>query len=68
MYLYPLPTEKEEEEEETGSVSGSQALLEVKSYFTHPEEAMGDQRDSLRGKSGCMHSRVKQCIKFVKYR
>ena len=52
--------------EDTDSVSGSQALLEVKSYFPYSEEVLGDQRDSLKGKEGCLHSRVKQCIRFVK--
>ncbi|KAL8579489.1 hypothetical protein ACOMHN_025442 [Nucella lapillus] len=55
--------------EETESVSGSQALLEVKSYFpVSGVTVLGDQRDTLRGKQGCLHAKVKQCIKFVKYR
>ena len=61
-------TEDEEADEETESASGSQALLEVKSYFPSSEGAVGDQRDSLKGKEGCLHSRVKQCIRFVKNR
>ncbi|KAK7108642.1 uncharacterized protein [Littorina saxatilis] len=62
-------SQAEEEVAETESMSGSQALLEVKSYFPQTEEdALGDQRDHIKGKDGCLHSKVKQCIKFVKYR
>nr|KAG5686776.1 hypothetical protein BaRGS_009996 [Batillaria attramentaria] len=61
---------KYEEEDRESTVSGSQALLEVKSYFPHAEgeQPLEDQREGLRGKEGCLHSRVKQCIKFVKHR
>ncbi|XP_076467155.1 uncharacterized protein LOC143298235 [Babylonia areolata] len=60
--------EGEEDSEDTDSMTGSQVLLEVKSYFHNGDVVVGDQRDSLRGKQGCLHSKVKQCIKFVKYR
>ena len=48
-------------------------LLEVRPFLAGGMEgeagqALGDQRDKLRGKDGCLHSRVKQCVRFVRYR
>ncbi|GFO15307.1 hypothetical protein PoB_004181200 [Plakobranchus ocellatus] len=48
-------------------------LLEVRPFLASGAEgeaspALGDQRSKLRGKDGCLHSRVKQCVRFVRYR
>ena len=48
-------------------------LLEVRPFLAGGVEGdtaqvLGDQRNKLRGKDGCLHSRVKQCVRFVRYR
>ncbi|GFS09322.1 hypothetical protein ElyMa_003035300 [Elysia marginata] len=48
-------------------------LLEVRPFLaggvdSETEPILGDQRNKLRGKDGCLHSRVKQCVRFVRYR
>ena len=41
-------------------------LLEIRPIITG--NSVDDQRDKLKGNDGCLHSRVKQCVRFVKYR
>ncbi|XP_005110271.1 uncharacterized protein LOC101854677 [Aplysia californica] len=41
-------------------------LLEIRPFVSMSN--FDDQRDKLKGKDGCLNSRVKQCVRFVRYR
>ena len=74
LCLFFIVNSKEMDNNENDAISTSredQALLEVKSYFPQVEGEdfiIEDQRDAIKGKEGCLHAKVKQCIRFVKYR
>lgn len=47
---------------------GDGPLLDIRPCLTADNKVVIDQRNKLKGKDGCLNSRVKQCVRFVRYR